>query len=128
MKIKRSKLLLISAIIGSLYAIYLVVYFGGLITNSGDSMEAAGNVIATALVTPHMILVGLAVIFNWVGYFTNKRGFALTGGILYSVSGVVFIMYIIFVVPSLVLSFVGYAKLKGIIEYNNSLLEENKAS
>jgi len=120
MKKKRSKLLLISAIIGTLYALYIIIYFSSSL-NSNDASEAVGAAIATALVMPHMILVVLAVIFNWVGYGTNKRGLALTGGILYSVAGVVFLMYIFFVIPSLVLSFVGYAKLKQINEYNNSL-------
>lgn len=118
---KRSKALLISAIIGTLYAIYLIVYFGGVMSNSGDTAEAVGGAIATALVTPHMALVVLAVIFNWLGYFMNKRGFALTGGILYSVAGVMFIIYILFVVPSIVLSFVGFANLKKIIESNKSI-------
>lgn len=122
MKKKHSKALLISAIIGSLYALYLIVHFGSSVS-SNDAAEAIGAAIATALVLPHMILVILAVIFNWVGYGTNKRGFALTAGILYSVAGVMFLLYILFVVPSLVLSFVGYSKLKGINEYNNSVLE-----
>ncbi|MFQ8922392.1 MAG: hypothetical protein ACLR60_10900 [Clostridium paraputrificum] len=120
MKKKHSKALLISAILGTLYAIYLISYFGTGMT-SNDSAEAVGAAIATALVTPHMILVVLAAIFNWVAYGTNKRGFALTAGILYSVAGAIFLMYIMFVVPSLVLSFVGYAKLKGINEYNNAI-------
>lgn len=123
MKKKHSKLLLISAIIGTLYAIYLIVYFSTGIS-SNDSAEAVGAVIATALVIPHMILVILAAIFNWVAYGTNKRGLALTGGILYSVAGVLFLLYILFVVPSIVLSFVGYAKLKGINEYNNTAIEQ----
>lgn len=128
MKAKHSKLLLISAILGSIYAIYLIVYFGGGIAESKDAAEAAGRAIATALVTPHMILVVLAVIFNWVGYFSNKRGFALTGGILYSVAGVIFILYLIFLVPSIILSFVGYAKLKKVVEINNTNQADNNIS
>ncbi|MGL6187084.1 MAG: hypothetical protein ACRC1T_17070 [Clostridium chrysemydis] len=119
MKKKHSKALLISGILGALYAIYLISYFGSGMTSS-DSSEQIGATIATALVTPHMILVVLAAIFNWVSYFTNKRGFALTAGILYSVAGVVFLMYIPFVIPSIVLSFVGFANLKKIIEINNN--------
>lgn len=128
MKAKHSKLLLISAILGSIYAIYLIVYFGGGIAESKDAAEAAGRAIATALVTPHMILVALAVIFNWIGYFSNKRGFALTGGILYSVAGVIFILYLIFLVPSIILSFVGYAKLKKVVEINNTNQADNNIS
>lgn len=122
MKPKHSKTLLISAIIGTLYAIYLISNFGGAIVGTTDSAEQVGAVLATALVTPHMILVVLAVIFNWVGYFTNKRGFALTAGILYSVAGAVFLLYILFVVPSIVLSFVGYANLKTINEENSKIV------
>lgn len=120
MKIKRSKILLISAILGTLYSLYLITYFSGGIFGSKDGVELAGAAMATALVTPHMVLVVLATIFNWVGYFSNKRGFALTGGILYSVGGVIFIIYIMFVIPSIILSFVGYAKLKDIIKINNA--------
>lgn len=120
MKKKHSKALLIAAIIGALYSIYLIAYFGGAIGGS-QGAEQAGAALATALVTPHMILVVLAAIFNWVAYFTNKRGFALTAGILYSVGGVIFIVYIMFVIPSLVLSFVGYANLKKINEHNNKI-------
>lgn len=126
MKAKHSKALLISAIIGTIYAIYLIVHFGTGIAVSKDGAEIAGKVIATALVTPHMILVALAVIFNWIGYFSNKRGFALTGGILYSVAGVIFILYLVFLIPSIILSFVGYGKLKKIIEINNSNKIENE--
>lgn len=124
MKLKHSKALLVSAIIGTLYMIFLIANFGGAIANSTDAAEQAGAAIATALVTPHMILVAIALIFNWVSYFTNKRGFALTAGILYSVGGVLFLLYIFFVVPSLVLSFVGYAKLKTINEENSKIAEK----
>lgn len=119
---KHSKALLVSGILGALYAIYLISYFSGTMTKGSGTAEQLGGAIATALVTPHMILVVLAVIFNWVAYFTNKRGFALTGGILYSVGGVVFILYLVFVIPSLVLSFVGYAKLKKINEINSQAI------
>ncbi|AJA42669.1 hypothetical protein phiCT9441A_57 (endogenous virus) [Clostridium phage phiCT9441A] len=126
MKIKRSKLLLISAILGALYSVYLIWHFGGGIFGSKDGVELAGAAIATALVTPHMILVVLATIFNWVAYFSNKRGFALTGAILYSVAGVIFMLYIMFVIPSIVLSFIGYAKLKKIIESNKTNVANNE--
>lgn len=109
---KKNVLLLIGGILGLAYSVYLMIYFGGAIWSSGDAAEAAGSIIATALVTPHMILVVLATIFNWVAWATNKAGFALTAGILYVVGGVLFLMYFFFVIPSFVLCFIGYAKLK----------------
>lgn len=110
MKKKHSKALLVAAILGAVYSIFLIAYFGGTTSNSQGTKQLA-SAFATVLITPHMILVVLAIIFNWVSYFTNKRGFALTAGILYSVGGVIFLLYIVFVIPSLVLSFVGYANL-----------------
>ncbi len=126
MKVKRSKILLVSAILGLLYSIYIISYFSNGIFGSKGSTEVLGAAIATAVVTPHIILVVLATIFNWIAYFSNKRGFALTGCILYAVGGAIFIMYIIFVIPSMILSFVGYAKLKKIIEINNSITIEDR--
>lgn len=110
----KSKSLLVSLIVGFLYAVYLIVYFGGLLGGAKGGTEVAGAGIATMLVTPHMILVVLAVIFNAIGYFRNKSGFALTGGILYSVGAVVFLLYAPFLIISIVCSFVGYSKVRKI--------------
>lgn len=108
---KYNKCLLVSFILGAIYAIYLIAYFGGAIGGS-DGAEQVGAALATALVTPHMICVVLAVIFNGLGVFMNKRGFALTGGILYAVAMVIFIPYFFFVIAQMILSFVGFAKMK----------------
>ena len=106
----KSKLLLVSFIIGLAYLVYLIVYFGSL--NGETSSEQIGQALATAMVMPHIILVGLAVIFNGLGCFLNKRGFALTGAILYAVAMIVFIPYFMFVIIEMILSFVGFAKMK----------------
>lgn len=113
---KRSKVLIISAVLEVLYSIFLVVNFGGAISGASSDAEALGGAIATALVTPHMICIVLATIFNVIGAIKSKAGFALTGAILYSVGGVLFLMYIPFVIPMIVLSFVGYAKVKKIVK------------
>lgn len=107
---RKSKALLVSLILGLLYAIYLIVYFFDGVAGSQSAGEAIGSGIATMLVMPHMICTVLAVIFNAVGYFQNKKGFALTGGILYSVAAVVFVLYAPFVCIQIVFSFIGYAR------------------
>lgn len=111
-KKKRSIPLIISAVLGVWYSIYITVHFGGAMFGSSSMAELAGGAIATALVTPHMVCVVVAAIFNTVACFTNKPAFALVGGILYSVGAVVFLLYALFVVPSIILSFAGYAQLK----------------
>lgn len=107
---KRNKLLLTSFILGTLYAVYLLAYFGGV---GSSSLSGA---LATALVMPHMICVVLAVIFNGLGYFKSKKGFALTGAILYAVAMVLFLPYFIFVIIQMILSFIGFSKLGKSVE------------
>ena len=48
----------------------------------------------------------------------NKRGFALTGAILYTVALVLMPLYFMFVIIQMILSYVGFAKLKTIIAAN----------
>ena len=104
---KKSKLLLIAAILGAAYLIYLISYFTGAI---GE--EAVSGAIATALVTPHMVCVGIAAIFNWIGWAMSVRWGALVAGILYAVSMVLMPIYFMFVIIQMILCFVGFAKLK----------------
>ncbi len=108
---KKSKLLLAAAILGTLYIVYLISYFAGGIASS-DGAEALGAGIATALVMPHMLFVGLAVIFNWIGWALNVRWGALTAGILYAVSILMMFIYAMFVVLQMIFCFVAFAKMK----------------
>lgn len=110
-KQKLNKCLLIAFILGAAYSIYSIVYWGGA-TSGTEGAEALGAGIATALVMPHMICVFLATIFNGLGLFMRKRGFALTRGILYAVAMALFIPYFMFVIIQTVLSFVGFSQLK----------------
>jgi hypothetical protein len=59
-----------------------------------------------------MLCTILAVIFNIIGWALNARWSALVGAILYAVAIVVFIMYAPFIIIQMILSFVGFAKMK----------------
>lgn len=109
---KKSVLLLISSILGVLYAIYSVFYWASANSGNADTIAAIGAGIATVLVMPHMICAVLAAIFNVLGWAMNSRGFALTGAILYAVAAVLFPIYAMFVLVQMILSFVGFARLK----------------
>lgn len=121
MKKKRSILLLLSAIIGVLYIAYSISYWTGANTGNTGTATVIGAGLATALVFPHLICAGLAVIFNILGWTMNHRGFALTGAILYAVSMLLFPLYFMFVLLEVILSFVGFARLKKINEANSAL-------
>lgn len=111
-KPKMSICLLISLIIGVAYIIYSIVYWTGAAGSGANTAEQAGSAIATVLVFPHLVVTFLAVLFNALGLFLKKRGFALTGAILYAVAMVLFPMYFFFVIIEMILSFVGFAKMK----------------
>lgn len=108
---KKSKLLLASGVIGSLYLVYLVFYFAGGMS-SGDSTDVIAAGIATTLVMPHMLCVGIAVIFNWLGWALKAPWAALVAGIMYAVSIVCMFIYAMFVVLEMIFCFVAYAKMK----------------
>ena len=108
---KRNVLLLIAAILGSAYLIYLVSYMAGAPMDTGNSAADAGTAIAMMMIMPHALLTGLAVIFNWVGWALSKRWAALTAGILYAVAILMMYIYFMFVVVEMVLCFVAFAQL-----------------
>lgn len=113
--------LFISAIIGVAYGLYLVSYFGGIIGNTSSGAEAVGGALATAMVTPHMVCVVVAAIFNVLAWLNNTRGFALVAAILYCVAAVLFLLYAMFLIPSIVLSFIGFSRLKKINAENTAV-------
>ncbi|WP_343208239.1 hypothetical protein [Anaerolentibacter hominis] len=104
--------LLIALIIGAAYLIYSIVYWGGALGSGADAAEQIGSGIAVALVTPHLICTAVAVVFNALGLFMKKRGFALVGAIMYTVALVLFPVYFMFVIVEMVLSYVGYGIMK----------------
>lgn len=103
---KRSKVLFVANVIATLYGVYLMSYFGEATTTD------IGGAIATALVTPHMLMVVLGAVFGWIGFFARKAWGAMVGAILYCVAAVMFLMYAMFTIPMIVLGFIGYAKQK----------------
>ena len=111
----RSKVLFVCAILATIYSLYLIFYFGSSMTSS-DSAEAIGGAIATALVTPHMIFMTVGAIFSWLGFLLRKPWCALVGAILYCVSALLFMLYLFFCIPMIILGFIGYAKQRKILK------------
>lgn len=113
----RSKILFVANALATLYTVYLISYFGGGVLNA-DGAEAVGGAIATALVTPHMMMFFIGAIFGWIGFLAKKSWAALVAAILYSVGTLFFLMYAMFGVPILVFGFIGYNKQKKLNSQN----------
>ena len=80
-------------------------------TSGTEAAEQLGAGIATVVVMPHLVCTVLAMIFNGLGLFMRKAGFALVGAILYTVALVLFIPYFFFVIIEMILSYIGFAQL-----------------
>ena len=107
----RSKILFVCSILATLYTIYLISYFYNSM-QVDDSAEAIGGAIATALVTPHMVMIGVGAVFSWLGFILKKSWAAMVGAILYCVGALVFILYAIYCIPLIILGFIGFVKQK----------------
>lgn len=111
---ERSKVLFVCAILATIYDLYLIIYFGSTFY-SKDSTEVLGGLMATALLTPHIIMVTLGAIFSWLGFGTKKSWPVLVAAILFSIATVLFIPYAFFTIPLIVLGFIGYSLQKKLI-------------
>jgi uncharacterized membrane protein (DUF485 family) len=119
-KRKRSITLLISLVLGALFFIVLVCgtfsRADSTLSRTANSMNDVGfqlgTMIGAALMIPQIIATGIAVILNGVGWGLRSSGFSLSGAIIYCVAAILMIINAPFLLPSIILSFVGYSKLK----------------
>jgi hypothetical protein len=110
----RSILTLISLVLAIAYTVYILSYFVSANAASGTDAEAIGAGLATLLVLPSVFVLGIGVILGLIGFFNRSAGLQLTAAILYSVAGLLFLLYAFFLVPSIVLGFMGWNQQKKI--------------
>lgn len=113
---KKSKLALISLMLSALYAAYLIYYVSstGSKASSGDSATQVGTTIGIAIILPHLICTGIALLMNILGYFLNVRGLILTAAILYTIAIVLMPVYAPFVLVQTILCYIAFTKMKKI--------------
>lgn len=115
----KDKLLLISAVISSAWLIISFCIIMGAVNASpagANEWEQLGRQIGSAMaltiLVPFLALTFVGAIFNWLAWGTGRKGLALTAGILFAVSLIFGFTYALGVIPCVVLSFVGYSRLK----------------
>ena len=117
-KPKRDMVLLVSAIFAVVWYIIVCSSFASLMnaTPTGTEAEQLGQEIGTSiglmLQIPFLITAFIGIVFNWLSWFMSKRGFAITAGVLFSVSVFLSIGNAIGYIVCLVLCFVGASRLK----------------
>ncbi len=111
---KRPIISLITALSATAYGIFVVANLAGAFaeTTAGSTSDATavGAAIGVGLFLPHVLLVWLGVLINWVGYGVRMPGLTLTAAILYAVAAFLGFLYIIFMIPIIVLAFISFAQ------------------
>lgn len=100
---------LASAICATVYVFFPIFMYLG--NYASLSISGLGSTVGNALYI-HIVLLLIAIVFNFSGFFLKKRNLVLTAAILYSASAVFFILFLFFLVLPIVFGFVGYAKMR----------------
>lgn len=115
----KDKVLLISAIISTAWLLISYLIIRGQInaapqvaTTAEELGQQIGTAIGAAMMIPFLVITFIGAVFNWCAWGTNKKGLALTAGILFSISLIFGFSYALGVIPCVVLAFVGYSRLK----------------
>lgn len=120
---KRPVISLITVLLATAYGIFVVANLAGAFsaTTEGATSDAeiAGAAIGVGLFLPHVLVVWIGILLNWVGYGVRMPGLTLTAAILYSVGAFLGFLYILFMVPIIVLAFIAFAKERKIKKGNN---------
>lgn len=107
---KKSKILFLAALIGTVCTVYLFTYLFGMVDGNKIASNASqvGTLIGATIALPSVILSAVGTIFAWTGFGTKKRGFALASGILYAVAIVLMLPWFMFNIVQMILCFIAY--------------------
>ncbi len=131
----RSKALLVSNIIATIYAVILLWWIGGGIISAGgaayietmtqyySALSSISNDATTTVTAIYLIMILLIVhigfftfgaFIGWISYLAKKSGLAKFAAVLYLIGTICFPVYIVFGLPITIIGFVGGSKQKKI--------------
>ena len=114
----KSKMLLVSNIVASLYSAFLVIWFviinGDELTGYFKGLDILGSDAKFILILLwiHIGLFALGCIFGWLSYITKKSGKAKFAAIVFLIGTILFPIYFFVSIPITIISFIGYSKQK----------------
>lgn len=109
---KRSGLSLAALIIGFLALIIEYAAASGVMNSATNAAEQLGVAIGMALVMPSIVMLVIAVILNLIGWLINNRVLTLISAIFYVLAFVLFMSWGFVALPSMILQFIAFAKMK----------------
>lgn len=130
----RSKALLVSNILATLYSATLLWIFGGAIIEAGGldyigywqqyfdlvfelaGFSATAEIVLTIviLLLVHIGVFVLGAVFGWIAYLSKKSGLAKFAATLYLIGTICFPIYVLFGLPLTIIGFVAGGKQKKI--------------
>ena len=119
-KNKQNKILLASAILTTLYVVYLIFELINLIKDITGFSSSVVTSLVTALFIPHIITMALGSIFSWLSICFKKTWSSLVAAILYCVASIILPLLAKFCIPLIILAFIGYAKQKKLLKKQNN--------
>lgn len=122
---KKNNLLLISWSLTVFYFVMVIASLNKIGSGTNDAGSAFALGLLSILIFPHMILVFIGGLFNILGWALNKKGFALTGAILYTVAMVFMIPLFYYLIIQTVLSYIGYATMGSVLSSNQNANRRN---
>ncbi len=111
-KKKKSMLSLVALILGVLAIIIEFTAASGSMNSASSDAEQVGAAIGLAIVLPSVIMLIIAVILNLIGFLVNNKVLTLISAIFYTLAFFLFFLWGFVAIPSMVLQFVAYAKMK----------------
>lgn len=112
-QIHRNGFTLAAAIIATIYALFVLVYFAG---NDAYQYFSPGAAI-------HSVVCVVVVSIAWAAYFTQVKSFLLTAAIGYCLMAGTFLIFGLFIVLPIVFGFVGYAQVRNAGKREREALE-----
>lgn len=112
-------LTIIALVCAAVYAIYCIVYWGGLAA-SGDALVG----MALGLLAPHFLALGVGIVFSTLALAQQRAGWDLAAGVAYLLAIVFFPGYWGYLIVPCILSFAGWLRMRRYVKLQETLEDQ----
>jgi hypothetical protein len=100
-----SKALLVSTLFGTIYLVYLIISYTKI--DLGDDSESTFYLLLMTLVKPHLYLTIFGVFLSFLSVILKNHNLALLATFILLLAALSFVLYAIFLLPAIVMGFIG---------------------
>ena len=111
---RRSPLVLISSVLGLVYASVVLDYLMNAPSSALYTDFLRGTGLAMVFAWPHVLTAAVGSILGLVGFFRRSTQQIFASSVLFSAAAAVYLVWAVFLVPSIILGFLGNSSQKKI--------------